>query len=52
MIKKIRRNWFLQDKKSFMIGDKISDQKCANKSELYFEFPANNILKQIKLLTQ
>ncbi len=52
MIKKIRRNWFLQDKKSFMIGDKISDQKCANKSKLYFEFPANNILKQIKLLTQ
>lgn len=52
MIKKIKRNWLLKDNKSFMIGDQISDKKCAKKSRLYFEFPKDNILKQIKKLTQ
>ena len=52
MVKKIKRNWLLKDKKSFMIGDQISDKRCAKKSKLYFEFPKENILKQIKKLTQ
>ena len=52
MIKKINRNWLLNTKKSFFIGDQASDKKCAKKSNLYFEFPKYNFFKQIKILTK
>ena len=31
MIKQIYRNWHVNIKKSFMIGDKITDEICAKK---------------------
>ena len=52
MIKKIKRNWLLDTKKCFFIGDQASDKKCAKKSNLYFEFPKYNFFKQIKILTK
>tara|TARA_A100001015_G_scaffold319434_1_gene442289 strand:+ start:12262 stop:13449 length:1188 start_codon:yes stop_codon:yes gene_type:complete len=52
MIKKINRNWFINHKKSFFIGDQKSDEKCAKKSKLYFEYPKKDIFKQIKNLTE
>ena len=52
MIKKIKRNWFIQDKKSFFIGDQISDKKCAKKSKLYFEYSKDDLFKQIKTITK
>ena len=50
MIKEILKNWDIMKKKSFMIGDKISDEICAKKSGLYFEFAKDNFYNQIKLL--
>jgi len=52
MIKKIKRNWLINHKKSFFIGDQKSDEKCAKKSSLYFEYPKKDIFKQIKNLTK
>ena len=37
MVKDIMNNWLINYKKSFMIGDKITDKLCAQKSKLYFE---------------
>ena len=51
MIKDIFKNWLIDKKNSFMIGDKNSDQLCAKKSNLYFEFVKKNFLKQIKDIT-
>ena len=48
MVKGILKNWDILLKKSFMIGDKISDQICATKSNLYFEFVKDNFSSQIK----
>ena len=50
MIKEILKNWDIMKKKSFMIGDKISDEICAKRSGLYFEFAKDNFYNQIKLL--
>ena len=48
MIKKIFKNWKINKKKSFMIGDMMSDKIAAKKSHLYFEYVKNNFYKQIK----
>ena len=48
MIENIKNNWDLNLKKSFMIGDKISDFKAAKKSKLRFFYAKNNFYKQIK----
>ena len=48
MIKRIDKNWHINLKKSFMIGDQVSDQICAKKSKLYFEFAKKNFYSQIK----
>jgi histidinol phosphatase-like enzyme len=48
MIKKIFKNWFVDQKKSFMIGDKNSDKICAKNSNLYFEFAKIDFYKQVK----
>ena len=47
MIKKILRQWDIDLKRSFMIGDRKSDKSAANKSNLYFEFVKNNFHRQI-----
>jgi len=48
MIEDIKKNWIIDKKKSFMIGDKISDKLAAKKSKIYFEYVQNNIFKQVK----
>ena len=48
MIKKILRNWNIDLKKSFMIGDRKSDRIAAKKSNLYFEYVKNNFYNQVK----
>ena len=48
MIKQIENKWHIKRKKSFMIGDKISDKICAAKSKLYFEFAKENFHLQVK----
>ena len=52
MIKQIYRNWHVNMKKSFMIGDKVTDKMCAKKSNLYFEYPSKDFLQQIKRITK
>ena len=48
MVKQILRKWPTDIKRSFMIGDKLSDQKCAKKSRLYFEYAKKNFYYQVK----
>ncbi len=48
MIKRIYKKWKINKKKSFMIGDRISDKKCALKSNLYFEYAKPNFFKQVE----
>ena len=48
MIKQIRKKWHVDLKKSFMIGDSVTDKICAKKSGLYFEYAKKNFFKQIK----
>ena len=48
MIKKIFKNFFVSPKKSFSIGDKLTDKIAFEKSNLYFEYPEKNFCRQIK----
>ncbi len=48
MIENIKKKWHINLKRSFMIGDQISDQLCAKKSKIYFEFANQNFYSQIK----
>ena len=48
MIKKIQLKWHTKTKKSFMIGDQISDKICADRSKLYFEYAKENFYSQVK----
>ena len=50
MIKEIYKNWPVLKRKSFFIGDQESDEVCAKKSRIYFEYAQSDILKQIKKL--
>ena len=50
MVNQIIKKWVINKKKSLMIGDKISDQKCAEKSNINFQFVKKDILKQVKNL--
>ena len=50
MVKNILNTWIVDKKKSIIIGDKTSDLKCAEKSNLYFEFVEKDLLQQIKKL--
>jgi histidinol phosphatase-like enzyme len=51
MIKKLCKNWLIDLKQSFMIGDSQVDKLCAKKSNLYFEYSKTIfITKFIKLL--
>tara|TARA_B110000914_G_C15158828_1_gene307385 strand:+ start:232 stop:492 length:261 start_codon:yes stop_codon:yes gene_type:complete len=49
MIENIKCNWDINLEKSFMIGDKKSDQLAAKKSGLNFHYAEQNFYKQIKL---
>ncbi len=48
MIKNILRNWLVNKNKSFMIGDKISDELCAKKSKVYFSYAKRDFYDQVK----
>tara|TARA_X000001036_G_scaffold183105_2_gene173072 strand:+ start:4147 stop:4647 length:501 start_codon:yes stop_codon:yes gene_type:complete len=48
MINQIKKKWRIDLKKSFMIGDNVSDKTCAKKSGLYFEYAKRNFFHQIK----
>jgi D-glycero-D-manno-heptose 1,7-bisphosphate phosphatase len=50
MIENLKKKWPIKQKSSFMIGDQIKDQICARRSKIYFEFPSNNIFKQVKYI--
>ena len=52
MIKKILKKWNIDIKKSFMLGDKLSDKQAANKTGLYFEYVKNDFYLQIKKISQ
>ena len=48
MIKKILKEWNVNLKKSFMLGDQKKDKLAAKKSGLYFEYVKDNFYSQIK----
>ncbi len=48
MIERIFKNFFINRKKSFSIGDKITDKQAFNKSNLYFEYAKKNFFNQVK----
>ena len=48
LVKDILEEWDIDIKNSFMIGDKISDQQCAKKSNIYFEFRKKNLFNQTR----
>ena len=50
MIKKILRNWNIDLKKSFMIGNSKTDKLAAEKSSLYFEYVKNNFYDQVRCI--
>ena len=51
MIKNILNKFIIDKKKSFMIGDRISDKKCADKSNIKFYFATENFNTLIKKIT-
>jgi len=52
MIKNIMSNWLIDKKNSFMIGDKLSDEKCALKSKINFNYVSDDFFKQIKKIVK
>ncbi len=48
MINELKKNWSIDFKKSFVIGDQKSDQLMAKKSKLQFSFATNDFLNDIK----
>lgn len=52
MIKEIFKDWIINKKKSFMIGDKSTDEIAAKKSGLYYEYSGNNLFKQVEKIVK
>ena len=48
MILDIMKKWNIDKKKSIMIGDKATDEKCAKKSKLDFYYAKDDLFKQLK----
>jgi D-glycero-D-manno-heptose 1,7-bisphosphate phosphatase len=48
MIEELFKDWNIIRKKSFMIGDSLSDETAATRSRLYFEFVKPNLYEQVK----
>ena len=45
------KKWNIDKKKSFMIGDKAIDEKCAKKSKLDFYYAKDDLFKQYEPIT-
>ena len=52
MILDLKKKWDINFKKSFMIGDKRTDELCAIKSKLKFFYAKENLFDQIKSITK
>ena len=52
MIEQIKSRWHTKIKKSFMIGDQVSDKICADKSRIYFEYAKENFHDQVKKIVR
>ena len=52
MIEKIKKKWGIKSKNSYMIGDQKSDLLAAKKSNIYFEYVENDLLKQVKRINK
>ena len=50
MIRQIKKKWHIKDRKSFMIGDRVTDKLAAQKSKIKFFYSQKNFYKQIKIL--
>ena len=48
MVKQVLKKWHIKQTESFMIGDKVTDRICAQKSKLYFEYAEKNFYNQVK----
>ena len=44
MIENLKKNWNIDIRRSIMIGDKLSDKKCANKSDLKFFYSKESLI--------
>ena len=51
MIENIKRKWPIDFKKTFMIGDKRTDELCAKKSKIKFVYTNYDFLNLIKSIT-
>ena len=51
LYKKLEKEWLIDKKKCFMIGDQISDFEFAKKNKIRFSYPRTNIYKQVKYLS-
>jgi D,D-heptose 1,7-bisphosphate phosphatase len=47
MIKQLLKNWPIDKKNSFMIGDQKSDKLAAKNSNLHFEYPRKDFFNQV-----
>ncbi len=52
MIEQIKSRWHTKIKKSFMIGDQVSDKICADRSSIYFEYARENFYDQVKKIVR
>ena len=48
MIESIKKKWNIDLKRSFMIGDKLSDEKCSKKSKISFYYFNKNLFTSTK----
>jgi D,D-heptose 1,7-bisphosphate phosphatase len=52
MIEDLKFKWPINLINSFMIGDQKKDERCAKKSNLYFEFSSKKIFSQVKNIVE
>ena len=52
MIKKIVKDWKVDVRKSFMLGDNKKDKLAARKTKLYFEYVKNDFYLQVKKISK
>lgn len=48
MFKQLKERWIINRRKTFMIGDQVSDYNFALKSDIYFEYPSKNFYTQVR----